>query len=100
MKGNSPLAQLMQNIDLQYESVQRVLESLTPTGRHAYINARMENIANRASERAAEIGPFAAQLEACEALAALHDEIAAAKAAIEAAEAAQAVDDVVDTVLR
>ncbi len=43
--GNSEVARLLQQIDMEYEAAQRGLEGMAITARHDFITARMENIA-------------------------------------------------------
>ena len=43
--GNSEVAYLLQQIDMEYEAAQRGLEGMAITARHDFITARMERIA-------------------------------------------------------
>ncbi len=42
--GESEVARLRRQIELEYEATQRVFVGFTPTARHRYVNKRQENI--------------------------------------------------------
>ena len=55
--SQSEIARIREQIAREYQSVQRVFEDFTPTGKHEFLTKRQENIASHFEELTQHMSP-------------------------------------------